>query len=434
MKSTTLRRAAGIAVAVTAAATGLVVTAGPADAAGVLAAPFDADYTITDLGTPPGVPGPLGGLTLKAGDPDTLLIGGLANGGGGGIYEIGITRDANGHISSWDGTATRVADAPNIDGGLVYAPNGVLMYTAYPINVLGQIKTGSTAPDKLIDLTAEGISSSTGTLQFVPTGVPGAGSLKIASYNAGTFYDVDLTDAGDGTYDVAGTTLESTPLGGPEGIAYVAPGSPDFPNPSLLLSEYGNGAVGAYELDSNGAPVVASRRNFITGLGGAEGAHIDAQTNDFLFSTFSGANTVIVVSGFGAPTCQHMFSSAGVTYSYDSGSGVTTITGTEGDDIIAGTSGVDEISGGGGDDLICGRKGNDVIDAGEGDDKAYGQTGNDEVNGEGGKDRVYGNIGDDTLTGGNGADKMWGGQGTDSCDGGINNDKANTCETVTTVP
>ncbi len=37
-------------------------------------APFNTDYSVIDLGTPPGVPRSLGGLTFL--DSDTLLIGG----------------------------------------------------------------------------------------------------------------------------------------------------------------------------------------------------------------------------------------------------------------------------------------------------------------------------------------------------------------------
>ena len=294
------------------AAAGLSLASAPAHAVATLGPDFAADYSITDLGTPPGVPGPLGGLTLKAGDPDTLLIGGSANQGGGAVYEIGVNRNAGGHITGWEGSATKLADAPGIDGGLAYAPNGTLFYTSYAANLLGQILPGGTGPAKTVDLGTVGITSSVGTLQFVPSGRPGAGRFKIASYSGGGFYDVSLTDAGDGTYDVASATLTASPGGGPEGIAYVPLGSPSFPGDSLLLSQYSLGKVAAFETDANGDPVVSTSRDFITGLTGAEGAHIDAVTNDFMFSSFGGGDRVLVVSGFGAPTCRNMQTSAGV--------------------------------------------------------------------------------------------------------------------------
>ena len=425
---------ARIPLTVALAGAGLTLASAPAQAAEALGPDFAADYAITDLGTPPGVPGPLGGLTLKAGDPDTLLIGGAANQGGGAVYQIGVTRNADGHISGWSGSATLLSTAPGIDGGLAYAPNGTLLYTSYNSNLMGEILPGGSTPAKIVNLSSSGIASSVGTLQFVPAGRPGAGKFKIASYNGGGFYDVSLTDAGDGTYDVASATLTAQPNGGPEGIAYVPLGSPDFPTPSLLFAQYSQGKVVAYETDANGDPVVATGRDFITGLSGVEGAHIDAQTNDFMFSTFGGGNRVLVVNGFGAPTCRNMQTSAGVITSYDSGTGVTTYTGTDGDDLIAGTNGADVINGGGGNDTICARKGADTINGGEGRDVIQGQDGVDQVNGDAGNDKLMGNGSGDTINGGDGNDAMIGGQGTDSCDGGADHDRAKTCESLTSVP
>src|SRR5687767_7972223 len=80
--------------------------------------PDFSDYSYLDLGAPPGVPGPLGGLTLKAGDPNTLLIGGDANEASGAIYQIGLVRDVDGHITGFSGVASLYSPAPNIDGGL----------------------------------------------------------------------------------------------------------------------------------------------------------------------------------------------------------------------------------------------------------------------------------------------------------------------------
>src|SRR5207244_1984887 len=69
-------------------------------AQGATVSPFYAGvYTATDLGPAPGVPVAFGGLTLKAGDPYTLLIGGDANTAAGKIYSIGLTRDASLHIT-----------------------------------------------------------------------------------------------------------------------------------------------------------------------------------------------------------------------------------------------------------------------------------------------------------------------------------------------
>jgi hypothetical protein len=69
----------------------------------------------------------------------------------------------------------------------------------------------------------------------------------------------------------------------------------------VLVSEYGAGRVSAFEVGADGDPILATRRDFVTGLSGAEGAFVDPLTGDFLFSTYGGGNRVIVVRGFARP-------------------------------------------------------------------------------------------------------------------------------------
>ena len=78
-------------------------------------------------------------------------------------------------------------------------------------------------------------------MQFVPPGQPGGGSLKLASYRGGAWYDADVVADGAGTYDLANVReiVDSRIDGGPEGFVYVTTGSPQFSGPSLLVSEYG---------------------------------------------------------------------------------------------------------------------------------------------------------------------------------------------------
>ena len=268
----------------------------------VIAPPFDDAYTATDIGTPAGVPANLGGLTLKAGTTDRLLIGGAANQTAGALYEIGVVRDGAGHITGFSGAATRFADAANNDGGITYGPGGVLFLARYPNTEIGQTRPGSAITDKVVPLAPLGITGSPGSLLFVPPGQPGAGSLKIASYSGGQWYDAAVTPDGAGTYDIVDVRpIAGAVLSGPEGFIYVNAGSPRFNGPSLLVSEYSAGRVSAFEVDGDGDPRVSTRRDFITGLSGAEGAFVDPVTGDFLFSTFGGANRVIVVRGFARP-------------------------------------------------------------------------------------------------------------------------------------
>lgn len=264
--------------------------------------PFYAgSYTAFDLGSVPGVPPNYGPVLLKAGNNNTLLIGGSANTAAGLLYSIGVTRDSGNHIIGFSGTAAVFADAAYNDGGAQYGPGGVLFLARWPVNELGQTKPGSAITDKIVDMGALGVASSTAALAFVPAGFPGAGQLKLLSWSGGEWYTLTFSPDGSGTFDINSATLNVTLGGGPEGIAYVPPGSPLFGSPSVLIAEYSAGKVATYEVDANGDPILATRKNFITDLSGAEGAFIDPLTGDFLFSTFGGGNHFVVVEGFVPP-------------------------------------------------------------------------------------------------------------------------------------
>ncbi|HZR79597.1 MAG TPA: myxococcus cysteine-rich repeat containing protein [Candidatus Binatia bacterium] len=265
--------------------------------------PFAASYSMVSLGTAPGVQPYYGGLTIKFDDPDTLLLGGGANSAVGKLYAVPLVRDQSGHITGFAGTAAAYAPAPGIDGGLVYGPSNVLFVSRYPQNDMGELKPGSAVTDKVVDLDASGVASTVGTLGFVPPGFPGAGRLKAVSWTTGGWYDVPLTPDASGTFDAGTAILRTTMSGGVEGVAYVPAGSPQFPNPTVLVSEYSNGSIAVYDVDANGDPASGTRRPFITGLIGAEGATIDPVTGDFLFSTFGSQARVIAVRGFAHAVC-----------------------------------------------------------------------------------------------------------------------------------
>lgn len=167
------------------------------------------------------------------------------------------------------------------------------------MNQVSEIKPGSTSDDKTVSLAALGIATSTGALNFVPTGFPGAGDLKISSWAGGQWYNVTIAPDGTGTYDLSSATYINTFPGGPEGFIYVPKNSVLFPGYNLLMAEYSAGTVGAYQVDSNGDPILGSRQDFILGLTGAEGAFIDPITGDFLFSTFgTGSDSIYEIQGF----------------------------------------------------------------------------------------------------------------------------------------
>lgn len=274
---------------------------------------YSGSYSASSLGSVPGLPTLYGGLTFL--DSDTILIGGAANTAAGRLYTIDVVRGAGNHITGFSGTAALYGGAGSgigdfNDGGVVFGPGGVLFLARWNVNQIGQVIPGSTDEDK-ITAGPVGASISVSALNFVPAGFGGAGTLKVVTWAAGQWYDT-----GTPTPDVAGTfnigpftQIDVDPVaggvqnvpGGPEGFVYIAAGNPLFTVNSMLIAEYSAGVVGAYEVDGNGNPLVNTRRAFVTGLSGAEGAAIDPVTGDFLFSTFGGANQIAVVQGFLAP-------------------------------------------------------------------------------------------------------------------------------------
>jgi len=274
---------------------------------------FAGSYSAFNLGSVPALPTSYGGLTFL--NNNTLLIGGAANGPAGSLYTIGLTRDSNGFITGFSGSAQRYGGTTATigeynDGGVTFGPAGVLFTARWNINELGQTKPGSTNEDKITALAPLGVATSVSAINFVPGGFAGAGQFKLVSYGGGQWYSAGLAPDGNGTFDITGLAQvdvdPSTPgmqnlPGGPEGFVYINAGNTGFTVNSLLVSEYSAGVVSTYALDANGNPLLATRRVFLSGLTGAEGAAIDPVTGDFFFSTFGGSNQVLRVSGFSAP-------------------------------------------------------------------------------------------------------------------------------------
>jgi hypothetical protein len=137
-------------------------------------------------------------------------------------------------------------------------------------------------------------------LNFVPAGFPGAGRFKVTSWSPGAWFDVTLAPDGLGTFDFASVTRI---LGFPrsvESFAYVPLGSPLFAAPSVLVNEYSDGNVVAYEVDANGDPVLATRQVVLSDLNGPEGVAVDPLTGDVVISSFI-LNRIFVIRGFAVP-------------------------------------------------------------------------------------------------------------------------------------
>lgn len=105
----------------------------------------------------------------------------------------------------------------------------------------------------------------------------------------------------------------------------------------------------------------------------------------------------------------------------NSASAITTVTTNPGC-TITGTPGNDNLAGSSGNDVICGLGGNDSISGGGGVDVLYGGAGNDNLSGGSDTDVLYGGAGDDALSGGSGTDILVGGSGADTLSGGSDDD------------
>ena len=99
--------------------------------------------------------------------------------------------------------------------------------------------------------------------------------------------------------------------------------------------------------------------------------------------------------------------------------GSDVINGNGGNDCIVGGNGADSLSGGAGSDVILGGNDSDLLRGGVGDDKLFGEGGADSLMGEDGDDELSGGDASDQMIGGNGNDKLNGGNGLDSGIGGV---------------
>ena len=273
-----------------------------------LGAEYAAFYKAYLLGPLPGVPSNYGFALPKRGDSCTVYFGGAANGPAGKMYAVRVLRDENSRIVSFvPGATVEVATAPYNDGGAIYyGPDNHLLVSQWPVNNLGIYKEGQTAPGKVIALGVApyNVVSAHAAIQLVPEGFPGAGSLKLVSWSGGQWYTGTMRPDGLGYLEFAtfAAVPASTIVGGPEGFVYVPKGSPAFGRDGMIVSEYSGGRLSSYDLDAGGNPIPATRRLFLNGVSGAEGAAIDPVTGDYIFTTFGGLNQAVIVRGFNKVT------------------------------------------------------------------------------------------------------------------------------------
>jgi len=283
----------------------------PAGSEVEIAPAFAPYYKAYLLGAVPGVPDPLGGTVVKAGDPSTLLVAGGSESDTGAIYAIGVQRDACNHIIGFVGSATKVADTPYVDANLVYGPQQLLVYTGWPQFNLAQLPAGASMPARNTDLRTLGMSSTgdqgPGGHGFVPSSLPAAtGQLRLVTWPAGHWYHV-TTSLDAGLFDVTALSTMVTLPNNPGGFAYVPAGSPGFAKQSIILAEWSQtdrtqDRVAVYDADDNGDPVATTRREFMTKFPRPWGAYFEPVTGDYLFLTWGDGNDrVYLVQGFVPP-------------------------------------------------------------------------------------------------------------------------------------
>ncbi len=249
--------------------------------------PFGAVWQISSIGIPSGVTS-YGGTAFAPNDPNTLLVAPWPSGS---ILSVPLVRNAQGYITG-AGVPSAVITVGGTDGGLAFGPGGVLFATWFGPNRMQQIRPASTVVDRTDDLAPLGVAGTVGTCTFVPAGLPGAGRCKIASYSVGILYELPLTPDGNGTY-APGQAGAGIPIAGfPEGLVY-APANAPLLGGQLLVCEWLAGQLVAYQVDTIGDPLPATRQVVATGLTNLGGGVVDPVTGDIVFLRAGGLITVL---------------------------------------------------------------------------------------------------------------------------------------------
>ena len=268
-----------------------------------IAPAFAGSYTTYELGPVPGIPADarLGGCVIAYDDPNSLLIAGYSEAANGQLYRIGVERGNCDHIVAFTGDAVSVASTPYIDANLIYVKSGLLFYSEWPVNQLSQLLPGAAAPARTTALAVLGVANSIGGIGFVPPGYVDEGGMRLLSWAGGEWAHLDRQPDGE-LFTVSGAVTTATLPNGPGGFAYVPKGSPAFDVDHLIVSEWSTNTVGTYEVDAQGDPLPATRKDFFTAFPRPWGAYFEPQTGDFMFLTWgAGVDRVYIVQGFEPP-------------------------------------------------------------------------------------------------------------------------------------
>jgi hypothetical protein len=224
-----------------------------------------------------------GGMCFDAAG-STMYLGIHANTAAGQIVSYAVQRDQAQKITGFVGPSGAVA-APNIDGGLAFGPGGVLCWTAYPLNTLGQWDpvSGST-----VSIPLPATVASVGGLCFPPPGSPIAGSILVSSYDQGSIRAYPLVPIGNGFHNIGTESVYAVTTTGNEGMAFglAGPYAGD-----LFFANYDTGALRIVRVDPTTGLALGGWANptlvtLVSYIGNLQGVAFDPVTADLFVSIY----------------------------------------------------------------------------------------------------------------------------------------------------
>lgn len=280
-----------------------------------------------------------------------------------------------------------------------------------------------------------GVGNDSVTINAIDAGF--AASLQVLgadgndSLNATTTNIAVTLDGGAGADSLTGGSLADSILGGADNDAISGLAGND-----TVISGIGNDSLNGGDGDDllnagNGNDVLSggAGNDTLTAGGGIDTVSETGDVNFVLLpTTLTGVGTDTLIS---IEMASLTGGASGNAIDVSGFTGLTTVNGAGGGDLITGSPQADRIDGQTGNDTIIGGGGNDVLFGSDGTDSISGGLGNDALDGGNDNDTLIGDDANDTLVGGAGNDRIQGlagndsilgGDGSDSLEGGDGND------------